>query len=352
MGYDLATGWGSVDLYNLASDWNKVTPLGSGSLGSSISVTALIASSTSVAAGSSVIFTATVTGSGVAPTGTVQFVVNNSAVGSPVPLATVNGAQVATYTYTTSCTTLGQGPLNASASYSGDPNYAGSKGPTLDALGAGEGGYPFNPSTGSIEVNPLLVTVTPGTCPDFSVTPANASISVPAGGTIPGATINVAPLNGFSGTVVFSASVTSTSGYFPNLLFSNTSITLPATTSTTLTLSGITADLRMPTLPGQTESGTMYAGKMPWYAAGSGATIASLLLLTLPRRRRLGGLLVLALSVLVGFGVSGCGSNTATASGTTNTNPYAGTYVVTVTGTATISGVETSNTTTVTFNIN
>ena len=149
------------------------------------------------------------------------------------------------------------------------------------------------------------------------------------------------PLNGFAGTVVFSASVTSTSGYFPNLLFSSTSITLPATTSTTLTLTGITADLRMPSMPGQTGSGTMYAGKTPWYAAGSGVTVASLLLLTLPRRRRLGGLLVLALSVAIGLGATGCGTNTATASGTgTNTSPYAGQYVVTVTGTATISGVD------------
>ena len=32
-GYDLATGWGSVDLNNLATDWTLVTPLGLGSLG-------------------------------------------------------------------------------------------------------------------------------------------------------------------------------------------------------------------------------------------------------------------------------------------------------------------------------
>ncbi len=202
------------------------------------------------------------------------------------------------------------------------------------------------------ELSPLLVTVTAGTCPDFTVTPANASITVAAGGTIPGATITVAPLNGFAGTVVFSASVTSTSGYFPTLLFSNTSITLPATTTTTLTLAGITADLRMPNLPGQTRPGTTYPDKTPWYAAGSGVTIASLLLLTLPRRRRLGGLLLLALSLAIACGATGCGSKTATATTTTPpTSIYAGTYVVTITGSSTISGVETSNSTTVTYNI-
>jgi subtilase family serine protease len=361
VGYDLATGWGSVDLFNLASDWTKVTPLGIGSLGPGISSTALTPSVASIAAGSSVTFMATVTGQNVTsesplvttagtatPTGTVQFLVNNTIVGT----SPLNGSGVATYTYTTSCATLGQGLLDATASYSGDSNYAGSKGPTLDALGAGVGGYPQS-SNGTVELSPLLVTVTAGTCPDFTVTPASASISVAAGGTIPGATITVAPLNGFAGTVVFSASVTSTSGYLPNLLFSNTSITLPATTTTTtLTLTGITADLRMPNLPGQTEPGTLDAGKTPWYAVGSGVTIASLLLLILPRKRRLGGLLVLVLSVAIAFGATGCGSKTATTTTTPPTSIYAGTYVVTITGSSTISGVETSNSTTVTFNIN
>jgi subtilase family serine protease len=43
-GYDLATGWGSVDLNNLATDWNLVTPLGPGSLGANLSATNLTTS--------------------------------------------------------------------------------------------------------------------------------------------------------------------------------------------------------------------------------------------------------------------------------------------------------------------
>ena len=61
-GYDLATGWGSVDLNNLANDWAAVTPLGIGSLGPNISATALTAASTSVTGGASVTLTATVSG--------------------------------------------------------------------------------------------------------------------------------------------------------------------------------------------------------------------------------------------------------------------------------------------------
>ena len=49
-GYDLATGWGSVDLTNLATDWTLVTPLGSGSLAANTSTTTLAASSTTSSA--------------------------------------------------------------------------------------------------------------------------------------------------------------------------------------------------------------------------------------------------------------------------------------------------------------
>jgi len=351
VGYDLATGWGSVDLYNLASDWTKVAPLGIGSLGPDISVTALTASAMLVAAqgaGSpSVTLTATVTsgslGISTTPTGTVQFLVNNAIVAG-VPL---NGSGVATYNFATSCSTLGQ--FNMSASYSGDSNYAGSKGPAPS--------YAGNPqlADGTVETLPLLVTVTSagGTCPDFTVSTTTPTLTVASGGTIPGATITAGSLNGYNGTVVFSASAASTSGYLPGLSFSNPSVNVTSTISptTTLTLTGITADLRMPNLPGQTGPGNIHAGRMPWYAAGSGVAIASLLLLTLPRRRRLAGLLLLLLSVAIALGATGCGTNTATATGTTNTNPYAGTYVVTVTGTATVSGVTTSHSTTVTYNI-
>jgi hypothetical protein len=61
-------------------------------------------------------------------------------------------------------------------------------------------------------------------------------------------------------------------------------------------------------------------------------TLACLLLLVLPRRRRLGGLLLVALSVALAVGATGCGGSAPPA-----TNPYAGTYYVTVTGTYTSS---------------
>ena len=100
-GYDQATGWGSVNLTNLANAWTKVAPLGNGSNGTNTSTTTLVVSPGTVAAGATVTFTATVSGSAGTPTGSVQFLVNGAVAGTG---ALTNG--VATYTYTTSCSNL------------------------------------------------------------------------------------------------------------------------------------------------------------------------------------------------------------------------------------------------------
>jgi len=354
-GYDLATGWGSVDLYNLANDWNLVTPLGSGTLAANFSSTGLTASATAVAAGSQVTLTATVTsatsGFTTTPTGTVQFLVNNVAVGSAV---TLNGSGVATTMWTPTCTNLG--PQHLTAVYTGDSNYQGSIGPALNV------NYELpSANTGAFANPALIVTVSVGsTCPSFSVTAPPATVTVAAGGTIPPVIITVTPINGLSGTVVFSATVTDSTGYVPGITFTPASISIPAASSTTLTLSGITASLRLPSKPGKMDPGTMLARQnqgrtVPWPAAASGVTIASLLLLVLPRRRRLGGLLLLALSAALAVGASGCGGSSQSAPPPTPTpSPYAGTYLVTVIGTYTGSGSANvlPQSTTVTYQIN
>jgi subtilase family serine protease len=362
-GYDLASGWGSPNVANLANAWTTVTPLSSGSLGPNISSTNLIAPTTIATASPtnspSVTLTATVTGfsvttgaQGPTPTGTVQFLVNNAPVGTAVTLS----SGVATYTFNTSCSTLGQ--QNITASYSGDATYAGSVGPALTILGS-------NPTNnGSSQTSPLIVTVAAGTCPSFTLSPS-ISVPVAAGATIPPETITLTPVNGFTGTVNFAAYGTSTTnadGYVPTLTLSNSSVnvTSGSTASTQLTLSLNQADLRMPNAPGHVDSGTMLArqnsGRMPWRLAGSGVTIASLLLLTLPRRRRLGSLLLVALSVALVGGTSGCSSSQAgppTTTTTTGTDPYAGVYVVTVVATYTVSPSQLiQQSSTITYSIN
>lgn len=375
-GYDLATGWGSVDLNNLASAWTQVTPIALGPTGScaaqltcAISSTSLVASTTSVASGSSVTLTATVTGSAGIPTGTVQFLDNSVALGSPV---TLNSSGVATYTYTAACSSLGQQQMNAV--YSGSTTYAGSKGPALPTGEYDTTGGATLSSNGSINTTPLIVTVTTGVCSDFSLTPSgtssnsatisvsgsNATVSVSSGGTIPPVTLTVAPLNGFTGTVSFTSTTTSTTTYTPTVTFSSSSLTFTGSSSasqtTTVNFSGITADLHLPAMP--------KAARRPWYSAGSGIAIASLFLVFFPRRRRLGGLFAVLIAVALVFGTSGCGSSSSTTGGsttgggttgggtTTTTNPEAGTYTVTVTATYSNNGQNTVHASTITYLIN
>jgi hypothetical protein len=80
----------------------------------------------------------------------------------------------------------------------------------------------------------------------------------------------------------------------------------------------------------------------PWYVAGSGATLACMLLFTMPRRRRWTGLLAVALS-LAALTAVGCGGNTSTSGGSTGgggggtgttTNAQRGTYTFTITAVA------------------
>ncbi len=364
-GFDLATGWGSVDVDNLANAWNLVTPEGVGSLGPNLSATNLSASTTSAvvtpSAPVTVTLTATVSGSAATPTGSVQFLVNNVAAAGTSLVALVPasaGTATATYQFTASCSTLGS--QNISASYAGDTNYQGSIGPALSSSGAGTA------SSGATLTSPLIVMVSGATCSNFSLTAPTASFNVAAGGTVPPATITVAPANGFTGTVVFSATVASTSGYIPTLNFNPPSVNVVSSTpvSTTLTLVGIVAGLHLPAAPGKTAPATLLAQQaptrsLPWSVAGSGVALASLLLLVLPRRRRLGGLLLLALSVALAVGVSGCGASSQppppSSSGTTtnnNGNPYAGTYTVTVTGTYTGSPSLPPQSTTLTYQVN
>lgn len=326
-GYDLATGWGSINVYNLVNAWNLVTPVGLTGTGSAVSNTTLTATPTSVSAGATVTFSAVVSGAAGTPTGTVQFLVNNTAVGSPVSL--VSGA--ATYTYTTSCANIGQ--VIVAASYSGDATYAGSK-------------YSGITNSGSSTVSPIKVTVSSGSCPDFALTPASSSVIATTG--TPSTTITVNSTNGFAGTVTFTGSATETTSTAPTLVFSPASVSLASggTATTTLTLSNITAALRKPALPLSAPR-----GGMPWYTTGSGVTLASLMLIVIPRRRRLGTLILVALSAALVVGSSGCSAGNGTVSGTTTSNTQKGTYTVTVTASATASGQTTSHNTTIVFTV-
>ncbi len=117
-GYDLATGLGSVNAFNLIMEWNIGTA----------TTTSLTAAPTSAGLGDSVVLTATVTGggSGASPTGAVDFVTNDVNLGTATLAPSGAGTATATLTVTGSQIAIGDGTV--AALYSGDGVHTGSVG--------------------------------------------------------------------------------------------------------------------------------------------------------------------------------------------------------------------------------
>jgi subtilase family serine protease len=115
-GYDLTTGLGSIDLYNLITAWGTPTLAGS--------FTKITTPTLTPVANSSVPFTITVTPQSgtTVPTGTISLAVDGAVANASLSL--VNGA--VTYSYTIS----GSGSHIAVATYSGDSNF----GPSTNTL--------------------------------------------------------------------------------------------------------------------------------------------------------------------------------------------------------------------------
>jgi len=323
-GYDQATGLGSFDVAKLISSWGSATPTGIGGTTSpgAISTTKLTTTA-SVLCGvtGSITLNVTVAGSiaGTTPSGTVQFFVDNAVIaGSSTTLA--NG----TASYTLVTTTLSSGGHTISAVYSGDANYAGSKGTLLA-------------SDGTL----ASVDVVSTTKPDFSITPCTGVVSVSPGATATGIAFTVTPVNGFTGAVNLTASNDSNMVATTNFTVTPVNITSAAGVSTSFVVVASQTKTSGALRPGPGRPSDRPAGEVPWYAAGSGATLACVLLFTLPRRRRWAGLLVMVLSIAA-FSATGCsntsntGGNTGGSGGTTPTvtNATAGTYAFTITGIA------------------
>jgi subtilase family serine protease len=346
-GYDQASGLGSFDVNQLVTGWGGVVPvgIGGGGVGTSISKTTLTATSAtgssvcSVSSGSlSLSVAVTGTASGPTPTGTVQFFVDNVAVGSS-STTLANGA--ATYSLVTS--SLSSGGHVISAAYSGDGNYAGSKGTLLAPVSLSavvySGTTPFTVyPNGAI----ASVDVISSKTPDFSISAPScgANATVQGGAVAAGQTFTITPFNGFTGAV--NLTVTNADGMAATTTFSvspvNITTSAGVTTSFVVTASQpMTAAKSIAPWFAPTRRGP--SGKMPWYAAGSGATLAGLCLLMLPRRRRWSALLValISISALTAVGCGGSSSNSGgsggggggTTPGMTNASP--GTYTFTVT---------------------
>jgi hypothetical protein len=345
-GYDQATGIGSIDVNQLVNGWSSVTPTGTGStIGAGITTTSLTTSSQTcaVSASSTLALSVTVTGSisGTTPTGTVQFFVDNVAlVGASMQLSS------GTATYPLALSSLSSGGHTISAVYSGDGNYAGSKG-TLLAPVSLSGVVVENGSSFPLYPNGAIasVDIVSSTKPDFSVTnsssstPCSGAATVQPGATASGITFTITPFNGFTGTVNLTATNQDGMAATTSFSVSPVSITTSAGVTTSFVVQASQAMTAKATKPTLRPYGQHPSGKVPWYAAGSGVTVACMILLTLPRRRRWGALLAAVLSV-VALTAVGCGSSTSTTGGGTGgggttpvTNASPGTYTFTITAT-------------------
>jgi subtilase family serine protease len=334
-GYDQASGVGSIDVSKLVNNWSAITPTGTGSaIGAGVSTTTITTNPTTmplcgISTSTTLPLTVTVTGtiSGVAPTGTVQIWVDNQTMIASQTLA--NG----TASIPLSLSSITSGGHVISAVYSGDGNYAGSKGSLLGPA-TNTNAYPNGPIAS--------VDFVSGSKADFSITPCvngtGTAVSVLPGATAAGITLTITPLNGFTGTVSLTA--TNNDAMISTTAFTPTSVNITSgalTTSFVVQAFGTTtANLLRPSLAPAHQHPS---GKTPWYTAASGATLAGLLLFTLPRRRRWSGLLILFLSAAALTAV-GCGSSSSNTGGgggggggggSPTSNATAGTYTFTIT---------------------
>jgi subtilase family serine protease len=307
-GYDLATGWGSVNAFYLVNDWSQVTPAISTG-GSSLSSTTLTTSAFNVTIGTPIVLTATVASNpagATTPTGTVQFLVDSVAVGGAVALTG------GTASYTLSTTGLTSGVHAVTAAYSGSATYASSK------------------ATAQIDL-------TSTAAPDFTLSPTSANMTAHPGGASSPLTITVSSVNGFIGAVNFTASSTSQT-LNAEYAFSVSPVNLTSGSSGTTQFILYAYNSSS---TGQSKFGPIQtaANSTPsWYLATSGIAVAGLLMLTLPRRRRWAGLLA-ALVTVATLGASGCSGGTILSHGGTvssssaiTVNAAPGVYPITITG--------------------
>jgi subtilase family serine protease len=319
-GYDQATGLGTLDVNMLVTNWASATPTGTGStIGAALTTTTVTTTSQLCAVSTSTLpLTVTVSGTpATTPTGTIQFLVDNKPVGTPQALPSGSG----TLTFGLSTSTITSGGHTISAVYSGDGNYAGSKG-TLLAADSTFASVDFVSSTQK----------------DFSITPCTGSVTVAAGATSTGVVFTITPVNGFTGAVTMTAVNNNLGAFTPSFSVTPVNITSSSAVTTSFIVKASQTTTAQLTRPGLAPFQDHSRGETPWYAAGSGATLACMLLLVMPRRRRWAGLVAVALS-LAALTVVGCGGNTSTTgsntggggTGSTTTNAQSGTYTFTIT---------------------
>ena len=204
----------------------------------------------------------------------------------------------------------------------------------------------YNSATGTGSI-----TVTAAPPPSFALTSSGNITLSPGATTGNSSTISVTPSGGFTGGVALKCAITPVAASDPaTCALSPASVTINGATAQTSSLAITTTAATTAALDHSSP------GKARWYAAG-GATLAGILLFVMPTclRRSRTTLGVIVLFALMAAGLVSCGggsgggsSNNGGGGGTSNPGTAAGTYTVTVTGTA----GSTSEATTVSLTVN
>jgi subtilase family serine protease len=171
VGFDLATGWGSLDVGNLLSALKSQPHPAQ-------SATFLTSTLSNPSTDEATTLIIRVSGDAGTPTGTVQFFSNGSPYQSPVPLA-FGQLSIPNLIFSPA------GTYNIVAKYSGDATYAPSESSTL-----------------------IITAVTP----TFQITAASTALSLNAPGTTATAALTASSANGFVGNISFTCTVASSSG--------------------------------------------------------------------------------------------------------------------------------------------
>ena len=326
VGYDQATGLGSVDLANLAAAW----PTNSTVLPTlTATTTTVTASSTSLVVGVNDSFTISVSAASGTPTGSISITVDNNA--AITEALTTNG----TYVYTTSFSTAGEHTVLVQ--YAGNTTYAGSS-----------ASVPVNVSVNSSGSGSIAL----------ASTPATLTVAQGSSGT---ETITVTPAGGYTGTVDLTFDAGSSDTALQNLCYQFA--TSNSAGVGTIAISGAAAgsnQLILDTNASDCSSSAAFrkTGMRPLRAAFNtktanntggnpaplGIAFAGLLMAGFlgRRSRKLRGLAALILLATAGLAMTACGNNN---NSNTVSNPPKGTYTITVTGqdsaTATITATST-----------
>ncbi len=249
-GYDLTTGWGSLDVSNFVNDWPLVTPLATGGNASATTVTA---SAASVPQGAAVTLTVTATITSASssisatPSGDAQLTLDGVATGGTMPITT----GTATFTYNTG--NLSPGTHAFGVTYPGNAIYSSSHGsvnvgvlpPTTTTLSGGPASVNSQQTVSYIATVAGSASGTPTGTVQFVRT--SGSVAIPIGapvtlssGTatllptlIPAGTYNITAV--YSGDVNFAGSTSAPSPLTVTALPTATSLALPSSPSVTST---------------------------------------------------------------------------------------------------------------------